>query len=192
MKNQLRDELKAARNKLSDEQIKDLSHQIFLNLKPIIDNINWNKFFVYNSFSSEAKTDEILLYLLNSNKQVFLPRVEQKQMVAVRLTKTAKFKTSKFGIAEPIGEAEDINNFVAIIPCLAVDKFGNRLGYGGGFYDKFLQNKTAVKIAICFDFQQVDQIETSHFDVPMDFVVTEKFAKNFKNNQKYCNFYQKN
>lgn len=179
MKNQLREELKATRNKLSDEQVKDLSHQIFLNLKPIIDNTNCNKFFVYNSFSSEAKTDEILLYLLNSNKQVFLPRVEQKQMVAVRLTKTAKFKTSNFGIDEPVGETEDINNFVAIVPCLAVDEKGNRLGYGGGFYDKFLKNKTSTKIAICFDFQLVKKIDSSPFDVQMDFVVTENKLKKF-------------
>ena len=174
MKNPLRVSCKNLRNQLDDETIKNLSHQIFLNLKPTLQKLNNTKFFVYNSFGSEVKTDEIIQFLIDVSKEVFLPKVEGKNMVAIKLANSTKFSTNKFGINEPVGEAEDINNFVAIVPCLAMDKSGNRLGYGGGFYDRFLKGKTSIKIAICYDFQLVKNVEAMPFDVPMDLIVTDK------------------
>lgn len=180
MKNELRVKFKNLRNQLGDEIIKKLSHQIFLNLKPILQNVNKTKFFVYNSFNSEVKTDEIIQFLIDNNKLVFLPKVEGENMVAIKISKTTNFKTNKFGINEPVGETENIDDFVAIVPCLAVDKKGNRLGYGGGFYDKFLKAKTSIKIAICYDFQVVENIESMSFDVLMDLIVTDKQIKKIK------------
>ena len=63
-----------------------------------------------------------------------------------------------------------------IIPGLAFDRFGGRVGYGGGFYDKYLtQNKNLIKIAVAYDFQVIeDVLEISKFDVKPDYIVTEK------------------
>ena len=180
MKNELRVEFKNLRNQLGGEIIKKLSHQIFLNLKPILQKVNKTKFFVYNSFNCEVKTDEIIQFLIDNNKLVFLPKVQGENMVAIKIEKTTNFKTNKFGINEPVGVPENIDDFVAIVPCLAVDKKGNRLGYGGGFYDKFLKAKTSIKIAICYDFQVVDNIKSMPFDVPMDLIVTEKQVRKIK------------
>lgn len=180
MKNDLRVKFKHLRNQLSNEQLEILSHKIFLKLKSILFKFKTDKFFVYNSFGSEVKTDEIFNFLISANKQVFLPRVEGENMVAVKLTKNTTFKKSNYGINEPFGNAEAIDDFVTIVPCLAVDDFGNRLGYGGGYYDRFLNGKNSIKIAICFDFQIAKNIETTPFDVSMDYAVSEKQIKNFK------------
>lgn len=118
--------------------------------------------------------------MIDNNKLVFLPKVEGENMVAIKISKTTNFKTNKFGINEPVGETENIDDFVAIVPCLAVDKKGNRLGYGGGFYDKFLKAKISIKIAICYDFQVVENIESMSFDVSMDLIVTDKQIKKIK------------
>lgn len=129
-------------------------------------------FFVYNSFGAEVETNLIIEHLFALNKKVYLPRVENGEMVAVPCNKNSQFKLGHFKIKEPIGKSENINNFVALVPCLAIDTMGNRFGYGGGFYDKFLQNKNAIKVALAFDFQLVDKVPTEDFDVLMDMVIT--------------------
>ena len=103
-------------------------------------------------------------------------------MQSVKITTNTGFKKSSFGILEPEGEASDIDDFVAIMPCLAVDKYGNRIGYGGGYYDKFLKNKSAFKIALCYDFQFVDKIVSDKHDIKVDCIVTDKQILNIERN----------
>ena len=166
--------MKEYRDSLSLIEIDEKSDEIFLNLQNLIKNFKEKIYFVYLSFSSEAKTQKIIDYLLECGKKVFVPKVEQSEMVTIEINKNSKFQKSKFGIFEPIGKSEEIDNFVAIIPCLAVSLYGERLGYGGGYYDKFLKNKTAKKVAICFDNQIVDFIKTESFDINMDYIVSNK------------------
>ena len=174
MKQLLRQKMKEYRDSLSLIESDEKSDEIFLNLQNLIKNFKEKIYFVYLSFSSEAKTQKIIDYLLECGKKVFVPKVEQSEMVAIEINKNSKFQKSKFGIFEPIGKSEEIDNFVAIIPCLAVSLNGERLGYGGGYYDKFLKNKTAKKVAICFDNQIVDFIKTESFDINMDYIVSNK------------------
>ncbi len=129
--------------------------------------------FCYLSFSSEAPTDRLIETLRERGYTLFAPRVEDKRMQAVAIGED--FTLSKLGIREPVGEeyAEDIG--VAIVPLLAVDKQGNRLGYGGGFYDRYLSTheKTA-RIGYCFDFQVVKEVPATFSDSKLDCIVTDK------------------
>lgn len=174
MKNQQREIMRQLRSTLTFAEVEQFSQQIFESLKCIISTRKEKDYFVYNSFGNEVSTNQIIEYLLKHNKNVFLPRVENDDMVAVKINANTQYLISKFGIREPIGKSTDINNFIAIMPCLAIDKSGNRLGYGGGYYDRFLANKKAYKIAVCFDFQLIEKIDADVYDIPCDMAVTNK------------------
>ena len=132
----------------------------------------YGSFFIYNSFGDEADTHKITAQLLAMGKSVYLPRVEGKNIVAVPY---GALKKGAYGIEEPTGEPYFGRIDVAVVPLLAINSRGYRLGYGGGYYDRFLANqgKTALKIGICYDFQIVDKIPAEGHDVPADAIVTD-------------------
>jgi len=130
-------------------------------------------FFVYMSYSSEARTDTLIDALQKRGKRVLAPRVEGAEMVAVEVGEDMSL--SEMGIREPVGQAYEGEIDVAIMPLLAVDEKGNRLGYGGGFYDKFLQkNPRLFKLAYAYDIQLVDEVPSTSTDVKVDAIVTDK------------------
>ena len=129
--------------------------------------------FVYLSYSSEAPTDKLIERLKTQGYNVFCPRVEGQNMVAV--LHGEDFAISQYGIREPIGEAFDGELDFAIIPLLAVDDKGHRLGYGGGYYDRFLREHFLMKrIAFCYDFQLLREVPYTDTDEKMQFIVTDK------------------
>lgn len=129
--------------------------------------------FVYLSFSSEAPTDKLIARLIEEGWQVYCPRIEEKKMVAALYGED--FALSAYGIREPIGEEYDGEMDVAIVPMLAADTRGGRLGYGGGYYDRYLSaHSETLRIAYGFDFQILRQVPTEEQDVLMDGIVTDK------------------
>ena len=79
------------------------------------------------------------------------------------------------GIREPVGEETDEEMHFAIVPLLAVDRQGNRLGYGGGYYDRyFAKYKSTVRIGYCYDFQIMQSVPHTETDVPLEYIVTDK------------------
>lgn len=130
-------------------------------------------FFVYMSFSSEAPTDKLIAYLLGQNKRVYCPRTENGEIVPIEYGED--FELSSYGIREPIGKAYDGEIDVAVLPLLAVDERGIRLGYGGGYYDRFLKRHPETeRVAYCFDFQLVREVPREEWDVPAEKIVTDK------------------
>lgn len=172
-KKEIRLKLKRQRDGLAADEVLDLSNRIFENLKRL-NFEKFDKFFVYKNFRNEVLTEEIVNWLFKNKKRVFMSKIIKNNMKTIEISKNTAFIQNKFGIFEPTGDPEDIDNFVAIMPCLAVSEIGNRIGFGGGFYDRFLSNKHALKIVICFDFQVVNDFEAEKFDVPADIIVTEK------------------
>ena len=129
--------------------------------------------FVYLSFSSEAPTDGLIEKLRLDGHNVYCPRIENGEMQAVLYGED--FTLSAYGIREPIGEVYDGDIDIAVLPLLAVDKQGNRLGYGKGYYDRYLRAKPNIKrVAYAFDFQILDGVPCSEYDEKVDTVVTDK------------------
>lgn len=129
--------------------------------------------FVYLSFSSEAPTDKLIERLIEQGWQVYCPRIDDKKMSAVEYGED--FELSAYGIREPLGKAYDGDMDVVIVPMLAVDEQGRRLGYGGGYYDRYLgAHPETLLLAYGFDFQILRQVPTETHDIKMDGIITDK------------------
>lgn len=131
------------------------------------------KLFVYLSYSSEAGTDKLIETLLKNGHTVYCPRIENGQMEAVAYGED--FSLSNYGIREPIGCVYNGDLDIVITPLLAVDTDGNRLGYGGGYYDAFFKkHPEAERVGYCYDFQIIKQVPHNEQDVRLQKIITDK------------------
>lgn len=141
---------------------------------------DFESFFVYNSFGTEASTKLIVEKLLKLGKAVYLPRVEGENIVPVRYFGGDGLKSGAFGIEEPCGQAFHGNIDVTVIPLLAVNKAGYRIGYGKGYYDRFLRGTATKKVGLGYCFQ-FDEFESDAWDEPLDLYICEKGIFGFGN-----------
>jgi 5-formyltetrahydrofolate cyclo-ligase len=131
----------------------------------------------FSSFGSEVDTGPIIERLERDGRRVALPRMEGRIIVAVAYRSGDQVKPSSFGALEPAGGETvapgEID--VVIVPGLAFDRSGHRIGYGRGFYDRFLGalRPDALTVGICFSVQLVDEVPHGRGDRPVDVVVTE-------------------
>ena len=100
------------------------------------------------------------------------PRIENGEMLAIELGE--ELTLSRCGIWEPAGGRHENNIDFAVIPFLAVDRQGNRLGYGKGYYDKFLKNSKAKRVAYGYGFQVLNSVPHEEWDERMDIIVTDE------------------
>jgi len=134
-----------------------------------------DSFFVYYSYGSEADTHLIISRLIKAGKRVYLPRVEGKDMVAVPYSKGDELIKNKYGIEEPQGQAYNGSIDVCITPLLAVNGKGYRLGYGGGYYDRFFaKHPNIFKTGIGYFLQICNDNFEGENDVPLDIYVSER------------------
>lgn len=168
MKDKLRNKLKIKRRYFQNYQRETADLAIFDNFLNAFS--GFESFFIYNSFSTEADTKRIIGALLNAGKRVYLPRVEGENIVAVGYGETQK---GAFGIDEPAGEPYSGDIDVTVIPLLAVNERGFRIGYGKGYYDRYLKDKRTKKVGIGYHFQIEDFTEDG-WDEPLDLFVSEK------------------
>ena len=173
-KNSIRKEIKNIRNNMNEDEVKNKSLIIQNKVINLIKEFKDINYFVYKDFKNEVETSLIINYLLDNNKNVYLPKIINNEMFAVKYSKDTKLEKGTFGIYEPIGETTNINNFVCITPLVAIDLKGNRIGQGKGYYDKFLKDKKCKKIGICYDFQIVENITKDSYDIPLDIIISEK------------------
>lgn len=168
-KNALRREMRARRDDAPDRAQRDkLIFEKFFSLPQV----NTAKvFFVYYSFGSEADTHAIIGRLLAEGKRVCLPRTEGKEMVFVPYGGQA-LERGRFGIFEPQGEKTSLRPDIVVLPMLAWNGL-YRLGYGGGYYDRFLAGSDALKIGIAYAFQRTEEPFMEEFDIPADILVTD-------------------
>lgn len=128
----------------------------------------------YLPYNQEVRTTAILEQALADGKKVAVPKVYGDEMRFIYLTDLSQVEIGYAGIPEPIQDtpvAEDPTALV-LMPGLAFDRMGHRIGYGGGFYDKFLSREpNHPTVALCYDFQLLDRLETEEFDVPVDLVL---------------------
>lgn len=156
------------KRKMADMVIADriIGHQWFYRSEVLLGFVNYD---------SEISTIEILSEALRKGKKLFLPKIEGDDMVFYRINSLEDLQAGYKGIPEPKGDTEqfyyDIYNdsrILILMPGVAFDVYGNRMGYGKGFYDRFLADKEVLRtysIGIGYQCQQVEQLPVDEFDI---------------------------
>ena len=128
----------------------------------------------YLPYNQEVRTWPFLERAIADGKRVAVPKVYGDEMKFIYLEDLTQVEKGYSGIPEPIADgpvAEDKTALV-LMPGLAFDPQGHRIGYGGGFYDKFLSREPEhPTLALCYEFQMVEKLETEQFDIPVDEVI---------------------
>jgi len=141
---------------------------------------------LYYPYKNEVDTRPIIKALLQQGKYtVLLPKVSGDRIVPIKVSSLNNLKKGYAGILEPSGEETDPKGIdIIVVPAVAFDRKGYRLGYGGGFYDRFLKNSPALKVGVAFDFQVVDSLPTEEHDIPVDLIITPTKIINTKEERK--------
>lgn len=179
-KKELRKKILSLRRALSLEERNMGSEQIFTRLCKEISFQKANNVFAYAAMTDEVQTLAILKMMLEADKKVFLPHIMGKRsMQPIRLKKITDLHAGKYGIltvdAEEGEFIEPEKLDCILVPGVAFDKMGNRLGMGGGYYDTLLPKAVkAVRLALAYDMQIVDKIPCELHDCRMNLIITEK------------------
>lgn len=178
-KKELRSKYKALRQKLSIEEIDEKSLAIANQLLKIL---IWDKTY-YHLFLTitellEVETEYVLQILAGKDKEIVVSKChfESGEMSHFLLTDNTKIKKNSFNIPEPINglEVPVTKIDVVFVPLLAFDLKGNRIGYGKGFYDRFLTacKPETIKIGLSFFEAEGNNFETNEFDQQLNYIVT--------------------
>ena len=128
----------------------------------------------YLPYNQEVRTVPMLERALREGKRVAVPKVYGDEMKFIYMDDLSAVETGYAGIPEPIADepVADDPTALVLMPGLAFDREGHRIGYGGGFYDKFLSAEpNHPTLALCYGFQMLDHLETEEFDIPVDCVL---------------------
>lgn len=178
MKFKIRSEVRQRRLSLTEDEINRKSAGIITNVKRLLLSFpHAQSFLFFYPIKGEPNLLPLAEELIEKGKTVCFPRVEENEIVPVKVDSLNVLTPRTFGIPEPPFQPENLTGelHVAFIPGLAFDPFGHRIGYGKGFYDRFLKRvEIPAKVGICFEFQLLPKIPHDPFDVPVDFLVTEK------------------
>ena len=128
----------------------------------------------YLPYNQEVRTVPMLQRALQEGKRIAVPKIFGDEMKFIYLEDFTRVEKGYAGIPEPIddGPVADDKTALVLMPGLAFDKAGHRIGYGGGFYDKFLAAEPEhPTLALCYAFQMLPQLSTEEFDIPVDCVL---------------------
>lgn len=187
LKNQYRKSVLKKRDELTTEKRNQKARAIFENLEKIDKFLSAKNVLVYYNFKSEVPTLQFIDEMILTGKNVYIPKVFEDRMEFFRIDSSTVVEPGAFGINEPIDCSESKRYYgeeatVVLAPGAVFDQNGKRIGYGGGFYDRFFASHPEVcSIGLSFELQVEKSIEiTSKSDFSMDYVVTEErvYSKN--------------
>ncbi|MDD6968333.1 MAG: 5-formyltetrahydrofolate cyclo-ligase [Firmicutes bacterium] len=173
-KQQLRQAIRQRKRAMTQEEIEDRSRSL---CEKFLNSDNYRRctcLYGYLPYNQEVRTWPILHQALADGKQVAVPKVYGDEMKFIYLTDLTQVAAGYAGIPEPIADdpVAEQQDALVLMPGLAFDPQGHRIGYGGGFYDKFLSREPKhPTVALCYEFQMVDHLETEQFDIPVDTVI---------------------
>ncbi len=179
-KTEIRKQNKQRRNEMLKSEVQSKSaviaelfvkSELYKNAKTIM---------LYMPLGNEVDASIIMKRAIDDGKRVVLPVTEADNKITPYFADAdTRFCKGTFSVQEPTGtqkaQYDDID--LVIVPGIAFDKFGNRIGFGKGCYDGFLKNINAIKVGICYEFQVSNQISADLHDVKMDYVITEDGIK---------------
>ena len=173
-KKELRAQIRAKKRAMTETEILEksarlgelfLSSEAYKNAKTV---------YGYLPYNQEVRTVAMLEQALRDGKRVAVPKCYGDEMRFIFMDDLSKVEKGYANIPEPIADepVADDETALVLMPGMAFDPQGHRIGYGGGFYDKFLAKEPShPTLALCYDFQMVDHLETEEFDIPVDTVL---------------------
>ncbi|GAB1358263.1 5-formyltetrahydrofolate cyclo-ligase [Porphyromonadaceae bacterium] len=174
LKQQLRKEIRELSRSLSEDERRLRSHQICIEVEQQEAFQQAEHLLLYHPLTYEVSTLSLLHGYFDS-KKIYLPIVDGNDLFLVRYQGEKRLIKGAFGVMEPVGERfSQLDQITCVIvPGVAFDPHGNRLGYGKGYYDRLLpQLPNATRIGIGFSHQLVDQVPVEPSDLPMNRVIT--------------------
>jgi 5-formyltetrahydrofolate cyclo-ligase len=175
-KSKIRSKILALRRKNSNKKF-TISSEIFFSF---LKNKKYNFKNLGGYYPSNFEIDDLeILRLLEKKKyKISLPIIKKRnQMDFFRWSNIEPLKINKYGIPEPIS-SKIIYPDILLIPLVGYDNDFNRLGYGGGFYDRYIEKiekiKKVIKIGLAFSYQKLKSVPINQYDKKLDFIITEK------------------
>ncbi|MBA4423447.1 MAG: 5-formyltetrahydrofolate cyclo-ligase [Syntrophus sp. (in: bacteria)] len=179
-KGEIRKRMIAMRNAIPPEGIEEKSRVIQKQVMEREEIRLASTLMIFLSFGSEVRTDDLIRWCWGEGKRICVPfcRPESRELTACRIDGFDELETGHYGIRAPkegLLRPVDGGKIGAIlVPAVAFDRRGYRVGYGGGYYDRFLPSAPqAAKIGVAFSSQIVAEIPVDAYDLPVDVIVTE-------------------
>ena len=177
LRNQLRQQIRKTRANLTALQQQQAENSITQQALALIEERNAQHIALYVSFDGEISTEKLIKTLWAQDKHVYLPALHPfnpNHLLFLRYLPDTLMLKNKFGIWEPKLNVQNVLPLdeldILFTPLVAFDKQGNRLGMGGGFYDRTLQNwqnSSFIPVGLAHQCQQVEQLPTEAWDVPL-------------------------
>ncbi len=181
----LRRDIAAKRRAIDPQWAKTASERIAENLLSMAVFQSAGTVALYMAIGGEVNLDALFQKCWDLGKRTCIPvfNAEAKIYEMAEVTAETKYSTGHFGIREPISSTPYPTNQIdlMIVPGVAFDRKGNRLGRGGGYYDRLLEGFSGASVAVAFDFQILPKIPADPHDKPVDFLVTETELLMFDN-----------
>ena len=176
-KNNLRKHFIDLRNGFNEDYRISADKAIASKLFDLTEYKNADVILIYVSVGNEIDTRSIIKKSLALGKTVAVPYCKNNQMLFYPINSFEDLVCTQFGIPtidpDRVDYLTEFINTLCIVPALSIDKMGNRLGYGGGYYDRFLSDKHIDSIALCREKQLTDSLPAEDYDVKMSKLITE-------------------
>ena len=175
MKNEIRREMMDRRETMSEKSVQRGSAAITQRLLSLACVQNAQLLMAYCAIKNEPEMWDFVNALFDMGKRVALPNTTSKGIVAAEFCRGMQLHHGAYGILQPaiLPENPPFEPEVVIVPGVVFDLHRCRIGFGTGYYDRYLHQSHAVKVGVCYERQIVDNIDAEPHDVCMDFVVTE-------------------
>ena len=162
--------------------INDVTNNLHVHIKPLIDSFITQQVSIFQPYNNEIDTNNLITLLFSKKISISLPCIDEdsNQMIFRELKEGEELVKGKYGILEPSDKNKVIIPSVLFIPLLAFDDNGNRLGYGGGYYDKYIEEldnneNMSIKIGIGYSFQKINEVPNNSMDKKLNWILTEKY-----------------
>lgn len=173
-KTELRKSIRTRKRAMTEAEIREKSEELGRLFLQSEEYRNARSIYGYLPYNQEVRTVAMLEQALRDGKRVAVPKCYGDEMRFIWMEDLSLVEKGYAGIPEPIadGPIADDETALVLMPGMAFDREGHRIGYGGGFYDKFLaREENHPKVALCYDFQMVPYLETEEYDIPVDKVI---------------------
>lgn len=173
-KKELRRQIRQMKRAMTDEQINAASERLGELFRSSAQYQEAKTIYGYLPYNQEVRTVPMLERAMKDGKRVAVPKCYGEEMRFIYMDDLSKVEKGYANIPEPIadGPVADDPTALVLMPGLAFTEDGKRMGYGGGFYDKFLASEpNHPTVALCYGFQMVDYIPTEDYDIPVDCVL---------------------